>query len=255
MSVMTTTYLDSTIAQDTGLGAAPSPRYPWRFWSTLGWLVVAITVVMGAEYVVERASAISASIPIHVESLTWRYLTSIVSMLAAMVSLVLVARWRGPSAQAYLGLVWPRWQHLLISSGMIAALWLAIAGLDILLPQPEANAEQLNQYRALLGKPIVLVLYWIFAVITAPVTEEIIFRGFLQTGWSESRIGAVGALVLTTLVFTLAHTQYDLRGMAEVFAVGLVLGMTRWWSGSLLLTIMMHASWNLTNNVIRALVA
>lgn len=248
MSVMTTTYPASSGLHDI-------QRYPWRFWSTFGWFIVACMAVMGTEYVVVRASAISASIPIHVDPLAWKYLTSIISMLAAAVSLALVARWRGPSASTYLGLVWPRWSQFLTGFGAIAALWLAITGLDILFPQPEASAEQLIQYRALLGKPMVLVLYWIFAVITAPVTEEIIFRGFLQTGWSESRIGATGALLLATLVFTWAHPQYDARGMAEVFAAGLVLGMTRWWSGSLLLTIMMHASWNFTNNVIRALVA
>jgi uncharacterized protein len=246
MCVMTTAYPSSHV-HDT-------QRHPWRFWSTFGWFVVACMAVMGAEYVVVRASAISVSIPIHVDLLAWKYLTSIISLLAAAVSLALVARWRGPSASAYLGLVWPRSTPLLAGFGVIAALWLAITGLDILFPQA-ASAEQLNQYRALLGKPMVLVLYWFFAVIVAPVTEEIIFRGFLQTGWSESRIGVIGALLLATSVFTWAHPQYDARGMAEVFAVGLVLGMTRWWSGSLLLTIMMHASWNFTNNVIRALVA
>ena len=103
--------------------------------------------------------------------------------------------------------------------------------------------------------PAQLVLYWLVAAITAPIFEEIIFRGFIQQGWSESRIGVIAALLLSTLLFVQAHTQYDLRGLLDVFAIGLALGLTRWWSGSTLLAIMMHAGWNFTNSFIIALMA
>lgn len=72
MSIMTTTYPASSGVNDT-------PKHRWRFWSTFGWFVVACMAVMGAQYVVMRASAISASIPIHVDPLAWKYLNLIIT--------------------------------------------------------------------------------------------------------------------------------------------------------------------------------
>ena len=62
----------------------------------------------------------------------------------------------------------------------------------------------------------------------------------------ESRLGALGALMLTSLVFAVIHLQYSVQGMAVVFGLGLLFGVMRWRSGSTVLTILMHAVWNLT---------
>jgi membrane protease YdiL (CAAX protease family) len=166
-----------------------------------------------------------------------------------------VAHWRGPSARAYLGLVWPRWHHVIISVAMFVAFRL---GLEVLSSSPSrgySSAESISAYRAILGDPIALAFYWITVVVKAPVTEEIIFRGFLQRGWSESNIGTGSAIFLSTLVFALAHTQYALPSIALIFLIGLVLSLIRWWTGSILLTILLHASWNFTNVVQTALAA
>jgi CAAX protease family protein len=251
-SVMTTTYPAPTVAQDTA-GAAPSPRHPWRFWSTLGWVVLANAALVGVAYVLQYADS-HLSLPF--ERSLLGPITNILSMLAATVVLAFAAHWRGPSAGIYLGLVWPRWHQFLIALGAFAALYLALLGAEHFFPpKVETLPDRIVQYRALLDHPAQLVLYWLVAAVTAPIFEEIIFRGFLQQGWSESRIGVVAALVLSTLLFVQAHTQYDLRGLLDVFAIGLALGLTRWWSGSTLLAIMMHAGWNFTNNFIIALTA
>jgi membrane protease YdiL (CAAX protease family) len=245
-SVMTTTYPTSAVAQDTA-GVVRSTKYPWRFWSTLGWLVLANAALVGVAYVLEF-------LPFDRSLLN--PITNVLSMLAATLVLALVAHCRGPSARAYLGLVWPRWHQFLIALSAFAALYVALLGAEHLFPpKVDALPERIVQYRALLDQPAQLVLYWLVAAVTAPMFEEIIFRGFLQQGWSESRIGVVAALLLSTLLFTQAHTQYDLRGLLDVFAIGLALGLTRWLSGSTLLAIMMHAGWNFTNNFIIALMA
>jgi membrane protease YdiL (CAAX protease family) len=41
-------------------------------------------------------------------------------------------------------------------------------------------------------------------------------------------------------VWAFIHLQYDLYFMAQVFAIGLVLGWFRWVSGSTMLTILLH---------------
>ena len=62
-----------------------------------------------------------------------------------------------------------------------------------------------------------------FAVV-APLTEELLARGFLYRGWSESFLRVPGAIVLSSLVWTAMHVQYDLFFLGEVFSIGLVLG-------------------------------
>jgi CAAX protease family protein len=221
---------------------------PWRFWSTLGWTVLAL-VIMGRGW--SFVTATSASLQL--DPAIVGYLGQIVPFAGMTAFLALVAHWRGPSARIYLGLVWPRWHHFVIGIAIFAVFrfWLEThvsSGSD-------ASAESINAYRAILGNPVALAFYWIIVVVKAPVTEEIIFRGFLQRGWSESSIGTVSAIFLSTLVFAVVHTQYALSGIAVVFLTGLVLSLIRWWTGSVLLTIVLHAGWNFTNVVQKALAA
>jgi membrane protease YdiL (CAAX protease family) len=79
----------------------------------------------------------------------------------------------------------------------------------------------------------------------APVTEELLTRGFLYRGWSESALRPGGAIVLSSLVWTAMHLQYDWFFFAEVFSIGLLFGYLRYRSGSILLTVILHGLNNL----------
>ena len=59
-------------------------------------------------------------------------------------------------------------------------------------------------------------------------------------GWSESRLGVTGAIVLSSLAWTSLHLQYDWFFFGEVFCIGLLLGWLRHRSGSTWLTIVIH---------------
>jgi membrane protease YdiL (CAAX protease family) len=113
----------------------------------------------------------------------------------------------------------------------------------------------IREYRGLIGNPSALTMYWIMTVVSAPLFEEIIFRGFLMRAWSESRLGSMGAIMLSSLIFAAIHLQYTPVNMAFVFGLGLLLGVMRWRSGSTTLTIMIHAAWNLTAGIAIALQA
>src|SRR4029077_3273392 len=55
-------------------------------------------------------------------------------------------------------------------------------------------------------------LLWLLLIadcLVAPVTEEFAMRGFLFRGWSKSFLGPVGAILLTSAIWTLLHTQYS----------------------------------------------
>ncbi|MGA9302854.1 MAG: CPBP family intramembrane glutamic endopeptidase, partial [Bradyrhizobium sp.] len=79
----------------------------------------------------------------------------------------------------------------------------------------------------------------------APITEEFFARGFLYRGWSESFLRVPGAIVLSSLVWTSLHLQYDWYFLGEVFSIGLLLGYLRYRSNSIWLTIILHGLNNL----------
>lgn len=80
--------------------------------------------------------------------------------------------------------------------------------------------------------------------VAAPITEEFVVRGFLLRGWSQSFLRPVGAIVLTSAVWTSMHTQYNWFYLSEIFLIGLLLGYLRWRSGSTWLTVLLHTAIN-----------
>ncbi|MFC2020811.1 CPBP family intramembrane glutamic endopeptidase, partial [Chloroflexota bacterium] len=84
------------------------------------------------------------------------------------------------------------------------------------------------------------VLIWIALVIFAPVFEETFFRGFLFAGFHRSRIGIVGTIVFTALLWSLLHIQYDIYGITTIFVLGILLGIVRFKTGSLWSPLLIH---------------
>jgi hypothetical protein len=81
--------------------------------------------------------------------------------------------------------------------------------------------------------------------VVAPITEEFLTRGFLYRGWSESFLRPVGAIVLSSAVWTAMHLQYDWFFLSEVFSIGLLFGYLRYRSNSTWLTVILHGINNL----------
>ena len=68
---------------------------------------------------------------------------------------------------------------------------------------------------------------------------------FLFAGWSESKLGVGGAIVLTSFLWAAIHLQYDLYHIAMIFLFGIVLGVARHRTGSLIVPIVLHGAMNL----------
>ena len=89
---------------------------------------------------------------------------------------------------------------------------------------------------------------WLLVIafcVAAPISEEFFARGFLYRGWSESFLGPAGAVVLSSVVWTGLHLQYDWFFLGEVFSIGLLFGYLRYRSNSIWLTIVLHGLNNL----------
>ncbi len=83
-------------------------------------------------------------------------------------------------------------------------------------------------------------------VIGAPVSEEILFRGFLMNQLADTRLQFSGAAIVATAGWTLLHVGYSTIGLVEVFVVGLLLSWLLWRTGSLWVPMFLHAAYNAT---------
>jgi membrane protease YdiL (CAAX protease family) len=166
---------------------------------------------------------------------------------------VILALWiairptRTPFAD-YLALRGTSWRMLLIG---IAAMIVLVMGWDLVSRalgrevQPGFMGDVLKSAQAD-GSVWLLVIAFCVA---APMSEELLARGFLYRGWSESFLRVPGAILLSSLAWTALHLQYNWFFFFEIFTIGLLLGYLRYRSGSLWLTIVLHGLNNLAATV------
>lgn len=88
----------------------------------------------------------------------------------------------------------------------------------------------------------------IFALIAigigAPLSEELLFRGFLFSGLAKSRLGLIGTSILTAVLWTMLHVGYSIFGLVEVLAIGLYFSWLLVRTGSLWVPMFCHAVYN-----------
>lgn len=162
--------------------------------------------------------------------------------------MMLFARRAGPGAGGYLGWSWPRRGDMIFGIVAAAAFIVASNAVSLAVGRPIVTAFQVDLYRSASAQGA-LPLLWLAVVAVTPIGEETLFRGFLFRGWMRSPRDAWPTIAVTSLLFALAHVQYDGFVMVQVFAFGLLLGWMRWASGSTALTMVLHALVNLEGMV------
>lgn len=130
--------------------------------------------------------------------------------------------------------------YYLISYGLII-------GLSDLLPFVDPMQRQSIPYQNLVLRYEYIIAF-IALVVLAPVAEELMFRGYFL-GKLKSYINPWVAVVFTALVFGLLHLPGQMSGGSitlqwsaaiDTFALGLMLGTLRLWSGSVWAGILLH---------------
>jgi membrane protease YdiL (CAAX protease family) len=243
---------------DSASSAAPTPvirtqRQPriWKFWGTALWglfifaAMFAGQIAVVAWFVLRREGPIDLAAAIHVVGGGLTISLSVIMGLPAVLAALWIAiRFSRTPFADYLALRWPSWTNLLIG---VAALFVLVMGWDLLSRAtgrevaPGFMGEVLKSARA----DGALWLLVIAFTVAAPITEEFFARGFLYRGWSESFLGPVGAIILSSVVWTALHLQYDWFFFGEVFSIGLLLGYLRYRSNSTWLTVVVHGLNNL----------
>jgi membrane protease YdiL (CAAX protease family) len=167
--------------------------------------------------------------------------TMATSVLTTALVFGLISLREGATVRGYLGLHPLDARTFLVWLAAALALVAASDGLSVVLGRPVVPEVMVQIY----ATAEILPLFWAAIVLFGPIFEEVFFRGFLFAGLARSRLGGAGTVVLTSLAWAAIHLQYDLYGIATVFAIGLLLGWARLRTGSLTLTIALHAILNL----------
>jgi membrane protease YdiL (CAAX protease family) len=233
--------------------AAPSPLpQRWKFWATTFWAVagVATFMVVGAVWMFALAvwgdTEPEPSME-HYQALlrSHQALQAAgfgVAAVCAFGVLALSIRLTGLGVREYLGLIRPRARDLGLGLVGLIAIYLAF-WLVFYVVGNSPSRFAVNLYRdALTNGSLPMLL--LGTVVAAPLGEELLIRGFLFRGWAASRLGPTGAIVLTALVWTFLHTQYDWLVLSQIFCIGLLYGWVRRRGGSTTATMILHAGQN-----------
>lgn len=235
----------ATMSGFASQAALVRPR-PWGVWATLGWTLLALAVTALAAFALVGALVrwdrslsdyqflFRNGDPIGSSMLIFCYLVLIASLAFA-------AKRSGWSAADYLALVRPRGHYMLFG--------LACVALPILVTFAHALEFDVRKLvaphgfdRALMANS--LAVHVIAVAVAAPVMEEIVFRGFLYRGLSESRLGVAGTIVLTSVVWALMHFDRNAAAIIDRALHGVAWGWLRWYTGSTATTIACHVANN-----------
>jgi membrane protease YdiL (CAAX protease family) len=236
----------------------PPPRSPrqrpphvWKFIGTSLWGLAVFVAMFAGQLSVLGYIVLTEPAPISFDKITeyaGNGLTVALSVVAglpmALLALWIAIRLSGVPVADYLALRGTSWRHLLLGIVALVALVIGWEGAFYAMGHETSAGfmvEVLNSARA----EGALWLLVVAICVVAPVTEELLTRGFLYRGWSESALRPAGAIVLSSLVWTAMHLQYDWFFFAEVFSIGLLFGYLRYRSGSIWLTVILHGLNNL----------
>jgi membrane protease YdiL (CAAX protease family) len=230
------------------LAAGPQLR-TWDFWeTTLVALLADGAFVLTGSVVVSIVLAVNAGprayAPGEFQALAsqgrWYGVFLISGAPAAIAVLWVAIRMAGREFGEYLALSWPTGGEI-VRALAITTIFMSIEG--VVLSKMSANGYQADA-TLVVGSAAGLFGWLIGGSVAGPLMEEFVVRGFLFRGWSQSFLGPIGAIFVTSAVWALNHTQYDWFGRAIIFAFGLVLGHLRWTSNSTWTTVVAHSACN-----------
>ena len=128
-----------------------------------------------------------------------------------------------------------------------SAIVAAIAPGFLMMAVPHTGPVNPMLAQAFMGKGSLILLGWMMTtVFMAPIGEEMVFRGAIQ-GYLSGRIGTGFAIAVSALLFLLVHLpQLDgyWPAMLAILGLGIVAGIARARTGSLLGAIAVHISYN-----------
>ncbi|WP_431203627.1 CPBP family intramembrane glutamic endopeptidase [Bradyrhizobium betae] len=234
------------------LTETPTPPRVWKFWGTALWgLFIFAAMFVGqiggvALLVALRGLPMDlASVQLVGREPQALALSVTMGLPATLAAVWLAIRIKKASFVDYLALHWPSWKQLLLGAVGLILIVVAWETISRSLGREATPGFMTDLLKTGRDKGAAALLLFAFSV-AAPMSEEVLARGFLYRGWSASFLRVPGAIILSSLLWTVVHLQYDMYFLAEVFTIGLWFGYMRYRAGSLWLTIILHALNNMT---------
>ena len=145
---------------------------------------------------------------------------------------------------------WLQWNIKPIRDGILKSIngWLMIMPLVLLtgwvmneIFGDQGGSNPLLELVLSSDELIPLLFLLITTVVLAPVFEELVFRGVLLPVL-VSKVGKISGVLLSALIFALAHLSVG--ELPPLFVLGIGLGLMRLSSGRLFPCALMHSLWN-----------
>lgn len=220
----------------------PADRAPWHPLARLGAFVVALVVGMLLAQAVAYPAAAALLAAIGVRPLLADWLTA----LGAVVATALVVHWAEPSRRPVADAIAATrraWGGAVVARGAWLGAWPIAAALGLLVAVGAFRVAPGD------GTPPADLLWRAAAVLLpAALAEELMARGYAWTVLAEWR-GPVAATAVTSVVFAGLHLFNPGIGvlpLACVVGAGVLLGLVRWHTGSLVAAWAAHVAWNAT---------
>jgi len=162
-------------------------------------------------------------------------------MLAFIYFLVTVEHWQPFWATL-------RWRRITIRQALACLAGGALMTVAIALLPPVLPDSTRFPLESLFNSRAAAYAIGVFAILVAPLVEELIFRGILFAIF-ESQVGLRFAILITAILFGGLHVpEYwgAWNHMFLIFLVGLVFSLARGMSGSLAPSVFLHAGYNAT---------
>jgi membrane protease YdiL (CAAX protease family) len=244
--------MDSLNPDHPPLTEMPAPLRVWKFWGTALWgLLVFIAMFVGQVGAILLLARVRG-LPLDMQQIQSvgrepqaLALSVIMGLPATLAAVWLAISIKKASVVDYLALRWPTWRQFLLGAAGLLFTVLAWEVVSRSLGREATPGFMTDLLKSGRDKGAAVLMLFAFSV-AAPMSEEVLARGFLFRGWSASFLRVPGAIILSSLVWTAVHLQYDLYFLAEVFSIGLWFGYMRHRAGSLWLTILLHGVNNMT---------
>jgi membrane protease YdiL (CAAX protease family) len=230
---------------------------PWGFWATVGFSCIIAVVYFLSAIVLCIGFIVAAKIrdpdleigrfaqSLDSNGLFLAISTCVAAPLVIGLVVLFAKICKNITIKEYLCLNKTGWKNLAKWSLVLLAFAGCSDALSFFMERPIVPEFMVGAYKTAYFTPFL----WFALVVAAPLSEEIFFRGFLFKGIENSRIGPTGALIITSLFWSVAHTQYDAYGMVSLFVGGLLLGWARLKSNSIYIPVAMHALMNLIGTI------
>jgi membrane protease YdiL (CAAX protease family) len=177
-----------------------------------------------------------------VDESTFQTVASAVVYLLSL-SIVIGLPWlvrKARTSKQELGIAQPvKWVDLLLApAAFVVYILLSFVLTSLASSLPFFNSDQVqNTGFSGLSQGFEYILAFITLVIIAPVSEEILFRGYLL-GKLRKYVPVWAAILVTSLLFAIVHFQFNVG--VDVFALSIVLCLLRVGTGRLWPSILLH---------------